>query len=60
MMGSDYTPEQVDNAANVGEIIAVVKEEIGCLKVSLCPSSEMLLRPSSPASQIDITTAVPV
>lgn len=34
IMTSDFTPEQVDNAANVGEIIAVVKEEIGCLKVS--------------------------
>lgn len=33
LKGSDFTPEQVDSAANVGEIVAVVKEEIGCLKV---------------------------
>lgn len=41
-MGTDFTAEQVDNAANVGEIVAVVKEEIGCLKV--CPMKEMLAR----------------
>lgn len=34
IMGNEFTPEQVDNAANVQAIIAVVKEEIGCLKVS--------------------------
>ena len=33
LKGSDFTPEQVDSAANVGEIVAVVKEEISCLKV---------------------------
>lgn len=34
-MGNDFTAEQVDNANNVGEIIAVVVEEINCLKVCL-------------------------
>lgn len=32
-MGNDFSPEQIDNANNVGEIIAVVRKEIGCLKV---------------------------
>lgn len=32
-MGNDFTAEQVDNSNNVGEIISVVTEEIGCLKV---------------------------
>jgi len=30
---TEFTPEQVDAAANVNEIIAVVKGEISCLKV---------------------------
>lgn len=32
-MTTEYTPEHIDTANNVGEIIAVVQEEISCLKV---------------------------
>lgn len=35
MGGNDFTAEQIDNANNVDEIIAVVREEIRCLKVRL-------------------------
>eukprot|EP00752_Nemacystus_decipiens_P001889 g1819.t1 len=47
IMNSDFTPEQVDNAANVGEIIAVVKEEIGCLKGFLADRDVEIVRRST-------------
>lgn len=46
-MGNDFTAEQVENAANVGEIIAVVQEEIGCLKVRSMPPLCAPLLPQS-------------